>query len=87
MNVKDKLDLLAKSSKFVITERTSSLYDVSFKEWRADNNKDICACVDTKSREISYYMTDLYDNSSDFEEIDLERLNELIEFCKLLIGE
>lgn len=87
-NIKDKLDLLAKSSNFVITKRTSSMYDVSFKEWNDDGGyKEICALVNTESRKISCYMTDLYDNSSDFEEIDLERLNELIEYCQLLIGE
>lgn len=87
-NIKDKLDLLAKSSKFVITERTPSRYDVSFKEWNYnDDYKEICATVNTENREISYYMADLYDNSNNFEEIDMKRLNELIKYCQLLIGE
>lgn len=57
-------------------------YIISCKNYNYDY-KEIIAVI--KDKEISYRMSDLYNNSFNVEEIDFEQLNTLQEVVKLLM--
>ena len=64
-----------------ILEKLNGSYDVMLKEYD-DDLKPIVCNIDGDT--ITYYMSDVYNNSCDYEEIDFDQLNKLQEFVKIL---
>lgn len=83
--IKNKLKLLSILNDFEI-ESNEEVYVIKCKYFDEDC-KELRATINLKTGETKYYMTDIYDNSSNCEEIDLEQLRKLQELVELLKGE
>lgn len=85
MNMKEKLELLSLADKFTVTE-SKDYFRITTNNTDEDY-KPIMAEIDKATNEISYYMFDIGNNSCDMEEINIEELKDLMNFCKLLKGD
>ena len=84
--IKNKLKLLSILNDFEIELKHEEYYEISCKCFN-DKYKELKATIDIKTGETKYFMTDIYDNGFDYEEIDLEQLKKLRELVRLLKNE
>lgn len=81
--VNKKLEFLSKSREFIITEQ-DNYFEVKFDKCYADDYACISATINKNTLKVRYYMSGIYNNSQDYEEIDIESLRKIMTFCKLL---
>lgn len=79
MTLQDKLTLVSYAKRFDI-DRDNDGIAITHK------TSNIVASIDVAGN-IMYYVTGVYNSSLDWEEIDMQALSELQEFCLVLKGE
>jgi len=88
MTIEDYLDIMEKSKRFDV-QRKGMCYDVSFKDersWEYGDDLPIIATFTEQGR-WEYYIKGVYNNGSDFERINVDRLMELKAFCESIGGD
>ena len=75
--INDKLELLSMAKQFMVSKRTDGGYDI-------DHKTENVAAVVFVNGEIQYYVTGIYNSGTDWEEIDIEALNDLKRFCEMM---
>lgn len=78
--LKDNLRFLELSREFIIEKQESGDYKITFD---CVKDHDIVAFIDTKG-EVEYCVSDCYNCGYDYVTIDVEQLNKMMEFVKLL---
>ena len=81
MNINKAIKLMKSLDNIHIEHVGGNRYFVRVKEYNDDYKPVICI-IDGDN--IEYYLDDLYNNSSNVEEIDFDQLNILQEFVKML---
>ena len=76
----DKLELLALANKFTVSKNGNSYHILH-------NDADLSAEIDGNMVDIIYSVTGVYNNGSDYADIDMQALEELKKFCELMIKE
>lgn len=75
----EKLELLSYADKYHINKKSQDRYEIFAKD------TDIVAVIN--KNEITYYITGCYDSGIDWLEINMKAIEELKEFCNLMIKE
>jgi len=82
MELNKSLDLLALAENFKIDKPTTKNDDWYYKV--SEREGDLCAFFELDGT-IKYYVSGVYNNCTDFANIDVERFNKLVAFCNLLV--
>lgn len=83
--INEKLNLLLLLDQVDI-EECDNYYEIKCKHHNVDL-KTIIAYIDKTNNRVSYYIGDVYNNSSNEEEIDMEQIRLLSKVIKELTGE
>lgn len=81
MDLKSNLKFIEMSKDFEVEEVKKGIYEIWFKDAKEN---DITASIDANKNEISYYVSGCYNSGSDWLEIDIERLEKMKTYVKLL---
>lgn len=74
--INDKLELLSMAEQFMVRKSCDG-YCI---EHKIEN----IGAVIYKNGEIKYFVTGIYNSGTDWEEIDIEALNDLKRFCEMM---
>ncbi len=75
--INDKLELLSMAEQFMIRKSDDGYYDI-------DHKTENIGAVIYVNGEIKYFVTGIYNSGTDWEEIDIEALNDLKRFCEMM---
>lgn len=75
----NKLELLSLSNKFEV-KKTDNGYDV-------EHNECNLSAYITHDKKVTYYVGGCYNSGSEYVEFDIDYLDQLREFCNLMIKE
>ncbi len=88
--IKDKLEFLAKAQDFNIKksefEWEDGVYEVSLKERDTDAHPVIATISSLDDNEVMYFVGNVYNNCSEYAQIDINELNRLVEMVEYLVG-
>lgn len=82
MNIENKLELLSLLDDYII-EKNNDMYVIKCKKYD-DTYKQLEVDIHPKVNQVSYYVTDVYNNGYDYECIDMEQLEKLQKIVELL---
>ena len=79
----ERLELLSLADKFKVTDRGKGKYEVEYDY--CNDGYPLSAFIDDDG--IEYCVSGVYNNSSDYADIDVKALGELVRFCKMITKE